>query len=205
MRSTKPSSSSIKPGDLLAGQLILAAIAVVTIYWFDTPVPIPVIGNLNALCLGVAFAGLSFLLIIVGLNGPKWLAKPLQQQVQFVYPIVAEFNALRLTALALAAGVSEELLFRVALQYWSVEWFGTLLGVLAIALLFALLHCMSWTYVATTFVIGLALGSAYAYWQSIALVVSWHFCYDLLALFALRYFPEKLGLDIKGFQETANQ
>lgn len=97
-------------------------------------------------------------------------------------------------ALALAAGVCEELLFRGFLQPWLATFSTPLVGLLVASVIFGLLHYASVTYFLITTVIGIVLGAVYWWSESLLAVVVWHITYDLIALGVLAKYPQVLGI-----------
>ncbi|WP_158681711.1 CPBP family intramembrane glutamic endopeptidase [Microbulbifer pacificus] len=97
-------------------------------------------------------------------------------------------------ALALAAGICEELLFRGFLQPWVTSVSTPILGLLVASVVFGLLHYASFIYFAITAVMGVILGAVYWWSESLIAVVVWHGVYDFMALAVLAKYPHLLGL-----------
>jgi membrane protease YdiL (CAAX protease family) len=105
------------------------------------------------------------------------LTETMRRQVK---PIFAEARPFDLVLLSLLAGVSEEMLFRGVIQ--------TGIGLLPASILFGVVHFVTPQYALAAAFMGLYLGSAFSFFQSLLVPVMMHFIYDLGALFYLKYF-----------------
>lgn len=90
-----------------------------------------------------------------------------------------------LLAVAVAAGVGEELLFRGALQPLAVRWTGPVAGVAIVSVIFGLLHAVSWAYFIAATAIGLLLGWLAEAYQDLTAPIFAHAVYDFVALVVL--------------------
>lgn len=134
------------------------------------------------------------LMYLVYLYGGSFAAR-LLVDVQKISQHFVGYSWLKITCVALLAGVGEELLFRIALQGWlSAEELPLWLAIFAPALLFGLLHFISWPYFILATFIGIVFGVTYHLSQSAALVMIWHAIYDLIALGVIIKYPQLLGL-----------
>lgn len=106
----------------------------------------------------------------------------------------ADYSWAKIACVALLAGVGEELLFRIALQSWLANHVAIYLAIFAPALVFGLLHFLSWSYFIAATVMGLLFGIVYHLTQSAMLVIVWHAVYDLIALGVMIKYPQLLGL-----------
>lgn len=123
---------------------------------------------------------------------------------RFVERLLADLNEIRtsfqgfswgqITCVAILAGVSEELLFRVGLQGLFVQYLSPSLAILASAVIFGLLHFISWPYFLLATLMGGLFGAVYHWTQSAMLVIVWHAFYDLIALGVIVKYPQILGL-----------
>ena len=89
-----------------------------------------------------------------------------------------------LVALAVFAGVGEELLFRGAIQGWLAQHTHDAVAIVAASVLFGMVHYLSFTYFLLATGLGVVLGVAYALTDSLLLVMVWHGVYDMIALSA---------------------
>lgn len=121
----------------------------------------------------------------------RWrpLARLRRQAERMVATIVGGAPLGLVLALALCAGIGEEVLFRGAVQALLVRWgegllgeFGVAGGVLAASLLFGLAHPMSRTYVVIATVGGLYLGGLAQWRGEVLSAMVAHALYDVVAL-----------------------
>lgn len=84
--------------------------------------------------------------------------------------------------ISLLAGFGEELLFRGVLQGWLTELAGPWTGVLAAAVVFGLLHFLSWTYFVFAVGFGIYLGVIYELTGNLLVVCLVHALYDWAAI-----------------------
>lgn len=150
----------------------------------------PVVDSL----LGVVAAVLTYAVIyLMYLQGGRF-ATNLLADVQKITIHFADYSWAKIALIALLAGLGEELLFRVALQGWLTGHIHLGLAIVAPALVFGLLHFISWSYFIAATIIGLVFGVVYHLSQSATLVIVWHAVYDLIALGVLIKYPQWLGL-----------
>lgn len=145
--------------------------------------------------LGIVAALVTYgLMYLVYLYGGRFSARLLVDVQKIVQHFVG-YSWLKITCVALLAGVGEELLFRIALQGWlSSQGQPLWLAIFAPALVFGLLHFISWPYFILATFIGLVFGVTYHLSDSAALVMIWHAVYDLIALGVMIKYPQLLGL-----------
>lgn len=111
----------------------------------------------------------------------------LREQVRtLVGELFARASLAELAAVALAAGVGEELLFRGGLQPLAERWWGPWPAVLAVSLLFGAAHAMSAAYFVVAALMGAYLGWLAQAWGDLVAPIAVHAAYDFLALIALR-------------------
>lgn len=118
----------------------------------------------------------------------------LRELISKVRSSVAHFNLAAILSIAACAAIGEEALFRVFAQSWIDQFAPGWAAILIASVLFAAAHAISLAYFAITLVLGLLIGSAFAYTDSIALAISWHFSYDFLSLLVLTRYPGVLFL-----------
>jgi membrane protease YdiL (CAAX protease family) len=92
-----------------------------------------------------------------------------------------------LLAIALTAGVAEEMLFRGVIQ--------TQLGLLPASILFGLLHFVTPAYVVAATLMGIYIGLVFTIFESLFAVILLHALYDLYALTYIRYHTAKPDLE----------
>ncbi len=101
-------------------------------------------------------------------------------------PLFAGASHLELAALAWAAGLGEEALFRGLVQHGlaslcTAAWGGILAWVVA-SLLFGVAHCVTWTYAGLAVIVGGYLGWLYWWTDSLLAPIITHATYDYFAL-----------------------
>ncbi len=133
------------------------------------------------------------LIYLICLQGGRF-AVNLLADVQKITVHFAHYGWAKIAVIALLAGVGEELLFRVALQGWLSSHVSAPLAILVPAVIFGLLHFLSWSYFIAATIMGLAFGVIYHLTQSVMLVIIWHAVYDLIALGVMIKYPQWLGL-----------
>ena len=99
-----------------------------------------------------------------------------------VVPLFAGSTPLQLAAVALAAGVGEEVLFRGVIQAALAGWSGAAMGLLLTSLLFGLVHLITPTYAALAGLLGLYLGALALYSGNLLAPILVHALYDVAAL-----------------------
>lgn len=144
---------------------------------------------------GVLAAVATYVLAVFLTRLPGSLGASLRRLCALLHPLFSGFSWGQIAVVALAAGICEELFFRVFLQSWLMEFGHPLWGLFTASLLFALLHFASLLYFTVTLVMGLLLGWFYWSTGSALGVMVWHGLYDLLAIGMLAKFPHLLGLE----------
>ncbi|MEQ8210079.1 MAG: CPBP family intramembrane glutamic endopeptidase [Lacipirellulaceae bacterium] len=111
----------------------------------------------------------------------------LRERVQgFVSELFAESNLPQLAALALAAGVGEEILFRGAIQPIVAEWTSPVLALVIASFLFGAVHAATPTYFIVATLVGMYLGWLFQQWEDLSAPIIAHGLYDFVALWWLR-------------------
>ena len=94
-----------------------------------------------------------------------------------------------LLAVAVAAGVGEELLFRGALQPLAGRWLGAAAGLVLVSVVFGALHAASAAYFVLATLVGLYLGLLAQSYDDLVTPIFVHAVYDFAALCALQRTP----------------
>ena len=176
------------------GVVIVAAADLPFNFWFSSPVVDLLFGAVAAIITYV-------LMYFVYLHGGK-VAAQLTVDVKKMGHHFAGYSWGKLIVISMLAGVGEELLFRVAAQAWLAEHVNIYLAILVPALIFGLLHFISFTYFVVATLIGLVFGLAYHLSESVVLIMVWHAVYDLIALAVLVKYPYLIGVDFE--QESSS-
>jgi membrane protease YdiL (CAAX protease family) len=90
------------------------------------------------------------------------------------------------------------MLFRALIQNGLNQLVPGWAAIVIASALFAATHALSWFYVVSAFVLSLFLGTGFAVTGSIALVVFWHFAYNVLSFLVLVRYPNLLMLSPNG-------
>jgi membrane protease YdiL (CAAX protease family) len=99
--------------------------------------------------------------------------------LQDVRPVFMQARFFDLLAIAVAAGVAEEVLFRGVIQ--------TQLGLLPASILFGLVHFVTPAYGVAATLMGIYIGLIFSIFESLFAVILLHALYDLYALTYIRY------------------
>lgn len=134
-----------------------------------------------------AIASAPMFLLLAYVTRSRW--KPLvdlrNQVEQLVGELFSGVSWLGLAAVAIAAGVGEELLFRGALQPLAERWWGLVAGLVTVSLLFGVVHAVSATYFVFAAIVALYLGWLAAWFDDLVAPIVVHSLYDFAALLAL--------------------
>ncbi|HLT13223.1 MAG TPA: type II CAAX endopeptidase family protein [Marinobacter sp.] len=188
------SSSSISTLTALLFQGGIGVVGLIAIWLFDVPLLLVGLGAGEAVFYGIVGAGTTYLLLLVLSKVPRLFPDNLSGQMQALYNFASSYRWPVLLALSVLAGVGEELLFRGAIQGWLFQHMGPWAAVMAAAVLFGLVHYVSFTYFVMATGLGVVLGAAYQLSGSLAMVMIWHGVYDVLALYCLLNYPHWFGV-----------
>jgi len=133
------------------------------------------------------WALLPLLLFLAFAVRTRWapLARLHQQVSQLVRQVFAGVPWWGLAAVALAAGVGEEAMFRGALQPIAERWLGAALGLAVVSVAFGAVHAMSIGYFALATLVGAYLGWLAQYFDDLVAPMFVHAAYDFVALLVL--------------------
>lgn len=165
--------------------------------WAGTPIGDQLELSAPALARGVA--ALALMLVMLGaMMRSSWrpIVELRRQVTMLVEQMFGGASWPGLLAVAVAAGVGEELLFRGALQPLAVRWTGPAAGVALVSVVFGLLHAVSLAYFVAATAIGLLLGWLAAAYQDLTAPIFAHAAYDFVALVMLRrglHYPADLA------------
>lgn len=179
--------------NLIIGQSLLTALGLLLVWITGTGTSLWGSAGYPGVLWGVVGAIASYGLVLLLARSPGLFGEHLRRAVNKIAPLFQGMSWPLLAFLALLAGVGEEILFRAFLQQWLVEHTGAVVGITLATAIFAGLHYLSLPYCLVIFVLGLLMGLAYHFTQSLMLVMVWHSVYDLIALGVLARFPEQLG------------
>ena len=124
--------------------------------------------------------------LIVGafvLNETSWKTfRRIRKDFEMIVALFRKCTVLDLLLISILAGVGEEALFRGVLQPFVAHFTGPVVAVLAVSLLFGLVHIVSRIYVVFVFIVGLYLGILFLWFDDLILAITTHAVYDFLAL-----------------------
>lgn len=180
---------------VLGFQSLIALVAVISFYLTGVEVYTSELSVAYAILLGMlggvlTYFGL-FFLTLGGLSG----SSSLRDQMRFLHSFACSYSWPTLVTLSILAGFGEELLFRGVVQGWLTERFGAVIALATAATLFGLVHFLSFAYFVIATFLGVVLGLAYFWSESLLLTMVWHGVYDLVALYCLRRYPHQFGVD----------
>jgi membrane protease YdiL (CAAX protease family) len=161
---------------------------------FAVPVQNEGVGPGAAIIWGLVGSVATYLVIMLLSRIPGFSSDSWEAQLEKLHRFACDYSWPVLIALSILAGVGEELLFRGALQGWLVWHLNDGVAILVAAVLFGLVHYLSFTYFLIATGLGLVLGIVYWMTDSLLLVMVWHGVYDVIALYSLRRFPHLFGV-----------
>lgn len=116
---------------------------------------------------------------------------------ELLVPLFRGCRMLELAVICVLAGLGEEMLFRGVVQAAVTDWVGGRLGVwiglAAAAVLFGLVHRITWTYVLLAGLIGVYLGGIWIVTENLLVPITAHAAYDFLVLVYLVKVRKPLG------------
>ncbi|MEE2763680.1 MAG: CPBP family intramembrane glutamic endopeptidase [Pseudomonadota bacterium] len=196
MASGKRRKTGLSSNAALLFQGGIGVLGLLAILVFGIPVQLASTGVWPSLVYGLVGAAATYGLLLLLTRVPRLFPENLEQQMQGLYNFASSYSPAVLVLLSVLAGVGEELLFRGAVQGWLVAHTGPVTALLAASVLFGLVHYVSFTYFLVATGLGLILGAAYLFSESLLLVMVWHAVYDMIALFCLLRFPRWFGVRV---------
>lgn len=193
MARKRPQISSTAALGFQAG---IGVVGLLAIFLFGIPVQYDGLSPGSVVLWGVAGSVATYVVIMMLTWLPGRLRDSLDSQLEQLHRFACEYSWPVLVALAVFAGVGEELLFRGAIQGWLAQHTHDVVAIVAASVLFGVVHYLSFTYFLLATGLGLVLGVAYALTDSLLLVMVWHGVYDMIALYCLRRFPEWFGVRV---------
>ncbi|KAA1171929.1 CPBP family intramembrane metalloprotease [Marinobacter salinexigens] len=188
----RSSGLSARAALMFQGGIGLAGLGL--IWLFAIPVQWDGLGLIRVVVFGALGAAITYLVLLLLSLVPGLFPDDLERQMRGLYHFARSFPWTVLAALSALAGVGEELLFRGAVQGWLTGTVGPWMALIVSAVLFGLVHYVSFTYFLVATGLGVVLGAAYHFSDSLALVMVWHGLYDMMALFFLIRFPHWFGI-----------
>lgn len=144
-------------------------------------------------------ATLPLLALLYGFMIAKWrlLAEFRTSQLKFFSEIGFELTPMRIVALALIAGVSEELMFRGVLQTAADRQLPLVAAIVLPSILFGLLHARTILYAVIAGLVGVYLGVLFWATESLCAPIITHALYDYIAFDWTRRAIKNAGLTVQ--------
>jgi membrane protease YdiL (CAAX protease family) len=147
--------------------------------------------TLRAVLWGVVAALPLLLLFFVTQRLP---IKPLQRIKRFgediIRPLFAPCSVIDLLGISALAGLGEELFFRGVLQEALSRWLNVWIGILAVSVLFGLVHSITFTYAVLAALMGAYLSWVWLYTDhNLLVIIITHALYDFVVLLWLMRGP----------------
>ncbi len=178
----------------LLSQGVILLLGLLGLWLLTFELPLPRGSEVTWVFTGAVAGVATYALAVFLTRLPGTLGASLRRLCVMLHPLFADFSWPKIAVVAAAAGICEELFFRVFLQSWLMETVSPLWGLFAASVLFALLHFASVLYFTVTLIMGLLLGWFYWSTGSMLGVIVWHGLYDLLAIGMLARYPHLLGI-----------
>ncbi len=125
-------------------------------------------------------------MLLVFAAAERWPVGPLRSVRKLFDEVLRPFfgrcSVAELAAVALLAGVGEELFFRGLLQAGLQYWLGWWLALLLASVVFGLFHALNAAYVVLAAVLGLYLGALWLWTGNLLAPIVAHALYDFVAL-----------------------
>lgn len=159
------------------------ALAVVLAYWLQIDLDLAPRDVAREVVIGLLATVPLLLLFIIMMsaygNRISVLGNLKQIMLQDVRRVFIQARFADLLAIAVAAGVAEEVLFRGVIQ--------TQFGLLPASILFGLVHFVTLAYAVVATLMGVYIGLVFSFFDSLFAVILLHALYDLFALTYIRY------------------
>ena len=180
---------------ILASQLAIVLLGAFLLWVCDVKLPVAVVNGLSASVGGIGLAVVTFFVIFLLFRIGGNFARVLHTDLQRITVLFSGCTWWHIFCIAILAGVGEELLFRGFFQTWLSNYLSISLAILAVSIVFGLLHYLSHAYFVCTLLISIAFGAVYYFSGSLLMVMVWHGAYDFIALVIIVKFPYLLGGD----------
>lgn len=167
----------------IIGTLIIGAAAFGLSLLLNTPLGPQIKLSVDDVLLGViaTLPPVVFLWWFSNTDHPA-LADFRNSQIEFFSKIGFEFTPPRIVAMAIGAGVCEELLFRGVVQTWLAEFSPIVVAIIASNIIFGLLHMRTALYAIIAGGVGVYFGVLHALTDNLIAPMVAHGLYDAVAL-----------------------
>ncbi|WP_428409233.1 lysostaphin resistance A-like protein [Hyphococcus sp.] len=168
---------------VVGGTALMGLAAIGLSFLFETPLGPQFNMDVDAVLIGViATAPLAAFLWWFSNTTLEHFASFRKSQIKFFSEIGFSFTPPRIAAMAIAAGISEELLFRGVLQTWMTGFAPEAVAIIATNIIFGMMHMRTALYAFIAGLVGVYLGILYAATDNLLAPIAAHALYDAIAL-----------------------
>jgi membrane protease YdiL (CAAX protease family) len=168
------------------GCLLELSLLVLALVWgalFHRPTLSDVQGSLKSLLVGLVAALPPFAVFVWMLKSKLGVCVRHRHLFDsLLRPLFGKWTILQLFTISLIAGISEEALFRGAIQGSLADRMGIVVALILASGLFGVCHLLTWTYATIAFLIGVYLGWLWISTGNLLTPMITHAAYDFLAL-----------------------
>ncbi len=168
---------------VLGGTVLLGVGGVILSFVLGTPLMAQFSPDPNAFLIGV-IATLPLVIFLWWFSNTtlEHLAAFRRSQIKFFAEIGFSFTPARIALMAIAAGVSEEIVFRGVLQTWIDGYAPAFIAIIVANLIFAALHMRTILYALIAGLVGVYLGVLFVLTENLLAPIVTHALYDAAAL-----------------------
>lgn len=170
---------------------LITALVLMQFAWVNLGNSLPL---LAAVMAGTLAGAACFFTVLLLVRSRTHVGAVLRVQICSTAKVLGPMPLSAIGVLSLAAGVSEELLFRAVIQGWLTENVHYAVGIGISAIVFGWMHRGSAATFIFTSLYGLLFGFAYHLSESLAFVAAWHIVYDFFALLFIVKAPHFFGV-----------
>ncbi|WP_375206014.1 CPBP family intramembrane glutamic endopeptidase [Hyphococcus sp.] len=168
---------------VVAGTALMGFAAIGLSVVMNTPLGPQFTADINAVLIGIiATTPLAAFLWWFSNTTLEHFASFRKSQIKFFAEIGFAFTPGRIAAMAVAAGVSEELLFRGVLQTWGAQHGPEILAIIITNIVFGMMHMRTALYAVIAGLVGFYLGVLYMLTDNLLAPIAAHTLYDAIAL-----------------------
>ena len=168
---------------VIGGTALMGLAAVGLSFLFKTPLGPQLALDINAVLIGIiATTPLAAFLWWFSNTTLEHFAAFRRSQIKFFSEVGFTFTPRRIALMAIAAGISEELLFRGVLQTWGAGFAPELLVIILTNALFGMMHMRTALYAIIAGLVGMYLGVLYMLTDNLLAPIAAHALYDAVAL-----------------------
>jgi len=168
---------------IISGTALMGLASIGLSFVFNTPLGPQLTLDINAVLIGIiATTPLAAFLWWFSNTTLEHFAAFRRSQIKFFSEVGFTFTPRRIALMAIAAGISEELLFRGVLQTWGAAFAPELLVIIVTNALFGMMHMRTALYALIAGLVGMYLGVLYMLTDNLLAPIAAHALYDAVAL-----------------------